>query len=264
MWLYVPSVSSPASEGSTLDSGTLESLERSVTWRGRLTLRRYWSRAWRTVGWMRRLSGLTSAPSMVARGAEAWISSLADSPARTSAAPGAAPESSTGRAPGCGVSTRGSFARWDPGSSSWRTLGPCLFEALTSFSGTWPAWGSMRNGACSERPTLERRTAESGSSFWPTPTVGDSASAGGRNAPGSNAHPGTSLTDAIRAHALPGPQDGTTPPDGETTSSVIRVLNPRFVEALMGLPDGWTDCEGSGTQSSRMSQLSPGKLSCAG
>jgi hypothetical protein len=38
-----------------------------------------------------------------------------------------------------------------------------------------------------------------------------------------------------------GPPDPSTPTAGESTSPTGRVLNPRFVEALMGLPIGWTD-----------------------
>jgi hypothetical protein len=33
---------------------------------------------------------------------------------------------------------------------------------------------------------------------WPTPTAGDSQGSGSRNPPGSKAHPGVSLTDAVR------------------------------------------------------------------
>jgi hypothetical protein len=43
----------------------------------------------------------------------------------------------------------------------------------------------------------------------PTPTAGDGASSGNRNLPGSNAHPGTSLTDVVRAdRLLPTPDAG--------------------------------------------------------
>jgi hypothetical protein len=51
-----------------------------------------------------------------------------------------------------------------------------------------------------------------------------------------------------------GPQAQATPMDGEPTSPSIqdspqRRLNPAFVEALMGVPHGWTDCESSATDS---------------
>lgn len=42
--------------------------------------------------------------------------------------------------------------------------------------------------------------------------------------------------------------------DGSDGSSSIPVLNPRFVEALMGFPIGWTDFAHSATQWSRYKQ----------
>lgn len=41
----------------------------------------------------------------------------------------------------------------------------------------------------------------------------------------------------------------TTSPDGSNTSEARRVLNPRFVEALMGWPIGWTSCAAVATAS---------------
>jgi hypothetical protein len=50
-----------------------------------------------------------------------------------------------------------------------------------------------------------------GGIFLPTPTAGDGASSENRNLPGSGAHPGTSLTDAIREdRLLPTPNAGAT------------------------------------------------------
>jgi hypothetical protein len=47
------------------------------------------------------------------------------------------------------------------------------------------------------------------SPLLPTPTAGDGKSSGSRNLPGSNAHPGTSLTDVVRAdRLLPTPDAG--------------------------------------------------------
>ncbi len=71
---------------------------------------------------------------------------------------------------------------------------------------------------------------------WPTATAGDAKSAGSRNLPGSNAHPGTSLTDAVVRAPL-------------KMQSSSGKLNPRWVETLMGLPVGWTmpDCASPAT-----------------
>jgi len=78
---------------------------------------------------------------------------------------------------------------------------------------------------------------------WPTPPAQDSEASGSRNAPGSNAHPGTSLTDlalkgSSRGRSRPAPATGK---DGGNGSGGA-VLNPRFVETLMGLKAGWTSC----------------------
>jgi hypothetical protein len=107
--------------------------------------------------------------------------------------------------------------------------------------------------------------------LWPTPTAGDAYGSGARNLPGSNAHVGVSLTDAVvygdsrTPHRWPTPTarlaisgtDSTTdqrPQAGgmDLRSAVVHSqpdtptvgqLNPTWVEWLMGFPEGWTDCE---------------------
>lgn len=69
-----------------------------------------------------------------------------------------------------------SFARWDPDTSTWRTPQCSLLGGYTEFSETWPNSGSMRNGECWERPTLELTTSESGSGYLPTPVAIDTGS----------------------------------------------------------------------------------------
>jgi len=141
--------------------------------------------------------------------------------------------------------------------------------------------------------------------MWPTPTAGDAESSGSRNLPGSKAHAGVSLTDAVKTgdsttprwptpttamtagytqdeekrkkHALKGRHQGNellrqvheerwpTPQardwkSGKTltdygnsrplSEQVNGQLSPMWVEWLMGLPIGWTDCEDSATPSS--------------
>ena len=122
--------------------------------------------------------------------------------------------------------------------------------------------------------------------LWPTPVASDAMGSGSRNTVTSKAHPGVSLTDAVRgdggtgrlwptpaAHeGRLGYQDRTSGKKGtqeSLTTSVMysegRVpseewsggqLNPIFVEWLMGFPLGFTDSSVSGTQSSLKSRSS--------
>ena len=99
-------------------------------------------------------------------------SSKAVSPAPTSALPGRERES-TARNQGSGARWPASSPRCSRVSSSWRTSAPLFPEDSAEFSGTWPISGSMRSGTVFERPTLERRTSESGSLYWPTAQAHD-------------------------------------------------------------------------------------------
>jgi hypothetical protein len=168
---------------------------------------------------------------------------------------------------------------------------------------TWPKAGTASNGTVFQRPQLAPLTAAIASGLlptpktpqgggersgdragtgdlawmartgsWPTPTASDAKSAGSRN-PGSKAHAGVSLTDAVKFGNSHTPRQWSTPTarDANTLKKVMRgrgsfergneliqplpvqaggALNPPWVEWLMGYPLGWTDLEGSETQSS--------------
>jgi hypothetical protein len=117
-----------------------------------------------------------------------------------------------------------------------RQGGPTLSRAV----GQWPtpaatAYGTNHGGAAGRtgpvRPSLDTLAKQ-----WPTPTAGDSKASGAAGySTASGRHTGTTLTDATV-----GPRGPLTRQGG----SGGRVLNPRFVEALMGMPDGWTDVDG--------------------
>lgn len=89
----------------------------------------------------------------------------------------------------------------------------------------------MRNGQLYAQPTLERPISASDSSFWPTPTAGDSKASGAQGYQTQTRNPGTTLTDA----ALYGYSKT------KRTGRSDLCLNPLFVEWLMGLPPAWTD-----------------------
>ena len=54
----------------------------------------------------------------------------------------------------CGEKWRGSFVKYDPDSSLWRTHQCSLLGGLDEFLETWPQWGLMRDGECWEQQTL--------------------------------------------------------------------------------------------------------------
>ncbi len=106
-----------------------------------------------------------------ARGPASWMWFLEGFPAKTSVAPERALESTENDLE-CGWKWPGSFAKWHPATSSWKTRQCSLLEGLDEFSETWPKWGSMQDGECLELATLERPIRESESGLWGTPRVG--------------------------------------------------------------------------------------------
>ena len=113
--------------------------------------------------------GMTFAPLTDDLGAELLTWCLGASRARTSALPERA-QASAANDPGCGPTWRGSLARYDPDSRSWKTAQLCLLGDSELSSVTWPRSGMTADGQCWELPMLERRTSATASGLWPTPT----------------------------------------------------------------------------------------------
>ena len=105
--------------------------------------------------------------------------------------------------------------------------------------------------AHSSKPPLHEQIEEW--ETWPTPTAGDSRAGGSRNAENAKAHLGVSLSDKVATGDSRGRRGRATEKDGDggSTPEDRPRLSPDFVEALMGLPVGWTDCEVSVTPSFR-------------
>lgn len=146
-----------------------------------------------------------------------WLmSSLEDSRASHTAQPESSSEKTTLKTDG--LQQGKSFARYDQSSASWRTcLG--LFPSDTSgkFSGTWPKWGSMRNGELYQQQQPVQTMFARGSGYLPTPTA-------------HNAKEG----------AYPAEFTRNTP----TLAAVLGgKINPNRTEWMMGWPIGWTDLQ---------------------
>lgn len=150
------------------------------------------------------------------------------------------------------------LARFDRAGCCWRTSQLCLDGELTKFAETWPRSFIVVRGTLFQLPPLALRTSEiefgllptpsaepygtnqgggmgrvgpvrpsletmARKNLWPTPTAGDAKDSGSRNTPSSNAHPGTSLTDAVRSDGGRGRMWPTpTARDAETPAKAMR------------------------------------------
>jgi hypothetical protein len=143
------------------------------------------------------------------------------------------------------------FATYDPATLYWRTYLGISRSDSTEFSLTLPPSGSMRNGRLSRQPMWVPPTSVVASSLWPTPTARDYRTGGDIDRQG-----GPSLAALMWATPTAHPRTHTprqVDHGVQLANQVGGALNPTWVEWLMGFPLGWTDCEPSGTQSSRPS-----------
>ena len=125
--------------------------------------------------------GLTCAALTEDRGADLLTWFRVASLARTSALP-AEVLAFMAHAAECGATWRGSLARFDPGSCTWRTAQPSLLGDSDECSVTWPRSGMTAGGQCWELPTLVPPTSATGSGLWvPTPCATDAKPITGGN-----------------------------------------------------------------------------------
>ncbi len=186
-------------------------------------------------------------------------------------------------------------ARYNQGGANPGTPRPSLAE----MGKMWPTPqaaaggtsnnGSPRDGKRTEYATKGKPQLPMMAKMWPTATAGDSrASARGTTTTGVM-HAGESLTDVMRNWPTPTARDHKGSPDpknrdrmtglldeaaerlfplvptetgAESLKSTTRRLNPKFVEWLMGLPDGWTSSGCSATELSRYKRLMRSALYC--
>ncbi len=190
--------------------------------------------------------GLTCAVLTEDRGEALLTWFRADSRVRTYQLPGMA-QASPESAQGSGVKWRESSAKYDLESSSWKTH-HCLWEEVLPWSSvTLPKWGMTRSGALFQHPTLGRPISASVAGLWPTITV-----CGNYNRPGASKNAGWGLSSAVNLWPTPvrrdyrGPgksrMERTGSKSGECLPQVVGgLLNPEWVEWLMGWPTGWTE-----------------------
>ena len=148
-----------------------------------------------------------------------------------------------------------------PRSSAQGTAGPTLAEVALGRDGSkmWPTPRASMNENRTTKPApthgvTHGATLAGTAALWPTPQTADGHKLSGQS-PETAARKAAkgqqkNLLGAVHASTASRLHQ-TTPPDGLSTP-VRADLNPRFVEALMGLPHGWlTSSISEATGSSR-------------
>ena len=152
----------------------------------------------------------------------------------------------------CGPNSGVLLANYDPALSSWKTcqlslpgMAPSLLESL-------PRWGMTQSGALYRLPTPERHTSENAGGAWPTPTASDVKTGGVDR---------QNLRQVVRMWPTPKASDSVmgmtancsdrAPEKSTHIQAQVAIaedwkpgsgllLNPEWLETLMGFPPGWT------------------------
>lgn len=156
----------------------------------------------------------------------------------------------------CGLKPQRLFAEYDLEPFTVRMCQDFFGTPISpeQFSPTLPQWGIMSGGEFWELTMWGQTTAESASGFWPTPTVQDSKNNAAPSQWNRNSDP---LNVAVLKWPTPrtkGMCGGTGNWEALKRNTTIEearqmgagnggVLNPTWVEWLMGWPVGWTDLE---------------------
>lgn len=222
-------------------------------------------------------SGMMLRRSTGTRGEGASMLCAAGSRVRTSASLGPEAESKDQEAD-YGPRWKESSARFDPVSSSWRTAHCLLSEDLPECSVVLPKWGTMRHGELSEPTTQVFHTIEQDCGWWASPVARDHKDTPGMSRRATNPDGTTRHRVDQLARQVYASLDGSglfSPPtvmrtetalnaelitltvgasDQQWTNTSIAqsevncsegpvsgLLNPDWVEWLMGWPIGWTD-----------------------
>ncbi len=125
----------------------------------------------------------------------------------------------------CGKKQPELLVKYDLDSRSWKTVPRLPVEDSTLFLGTWPKWGTMRNGVCSEAPMLELGIKENASGFS-LPTIGKNEFKGSsrKRYRGSTEYRGAKMSEGLRI-----------------CENEPMYTHPNFAEEAMGWPITWTE-----------------------
>ena len=241
MWIHLPTsvYTAEAADLTSALSWPFQVLEQSVTWKEMRRRSRSWLTTCNRSNWMMRLSGQIPEPSTAPSGVAKWIGSLAASPASRGQSQG--DRQGWTMSVGSGPISDRFLGMFNPEGRFLKTSRD-FFEADSDPSSvTLPRSGSMRSGQVFERQTLAHRTGGNGYSFWATPTASDDEHKVTVNSlqPGLvgevDRFSGRPVQEALKIGGKLSKSDQTSLPR----------LNPKFVELLMGWPQGWLELTGS-------------------
>jgi len=211
-----------------------------------------------TDAWRRFPSGMTCELFEANHGEELLTSFRAGFHARTFPQPDEERESTENEVD-CGAKWPASLAKYDPSSRSWKTRQCLLLGDLAEYAETWPSWGMTRDGELFRRKTpyflaalRASITYEKGSgSSLPTPRKqepGRTTVGYGRGLAelieGREQLPTVTARDWRSGKASEATMQRNSRPLSEKVGGL---LNPPWVEWLMGWPIGWTELAASGT-----------------
>lgn len=181
-----------------------------------------------------------------------------------------------------------SLAWYDQDSCSWKTYQQSLVTGWEPYSETWPRWGMTVGGSAFVHPMSERRITETGGSHWlptptatanqmapsmqkhqgcrnlmfPTPTTIDAGT--GRFNTSIGGKPRPSLALMARKNLWPTPTAHNAKETGapsqlerktvQLVDLASGLLNPSWVEWLMGFPIGFSASKDWATRKSRSKQ----------
>ena len=294
---------------SDLDSEQFSQIcAKSLTWRGKDSLSRTWLQRWKRVSWMQHLFLRTLRPSLTDAFVDAWTSSLAASPANHLAP---LESEQLPKTPGtCSPASQKGSKSASPelfSSKTWKDSCPAPQEMVNPFSNMslelWKKWVIGQRQEYLARKKLAHLTDGSGSSSWPTVTVGEEKYHINGNSQASKCLSAMAVLGELGPHdqassrtngkrqkswATPDTFAFKIPESLEAWtkrakyqkeekgvnlhrpihSQVLHeneklfgpiprsqsMLNPDWVEQLMGLPTGWTDCDYSATALSQPPQ----------
>lgn len=179
-WIFVPgmdpstpSICAPGEEGSPLGSNSSSETAYApwLTLSGKAVRRPLSWPGWEKRRWISLLSGTISAPSTAAAYADAYISSLLDTPASPSATPESVVDDLI-RAT-CGPTSAGWLSRFVHGWYSWRTSEATLALDFGRSEQSFSSLVTELRQDYSARKKWALRTFGSGCLLWPTPLTSD-------------------------------------------------------------------------------------------